>query len=315
MGIPIALILVILGAFGVKTYTDASRRARRAETDVAARLEIAQKRGETLQRERERLAADNDRLTSQLADSRALAAQVKTLTAKIDRLTPSSKASLQIKNEAETALARFRQYLQRVGYASKDERVEIDIPEKTIPGALAYYEPDERRMVVDRKYAADPDVLYREYMHHILSSVAGAPAAEPSRTYRAIESALATYFASSFNNDPRSAQKTAALMGQTFVLWDLSRPRRFDELEPDVDSPTDGMEIWGSAFWEIRRAVGQAIVDKMLFNAWRKLDPAEVRTDGGASFVRRVLDADRSLTEGKHQDQIRGVFERRGLKL
>ena len=168
---------------------------------------------------------------------------------------------------------------------------------------LSYYDPDKRLFVIDRRYANDPLPLYHEFMRYVLSP-SGVPSGTESRlwAYVAIESGLALYFPSSFLNNPRPSSNTD-------FDWDLSGARSFTELRPTfVSAQTDGAAIWGAAFWEIRQKLSQEKADKLLFDGWGALRAAEVATDRGAAFVRKLLDLDKA-----NQMQIREIFAWRGM--
>ncbi len=310
VGIPIAILLLILGGLGIKTYSDFSSQVEKAQKDVNAHLTAAQASATKLKDEGDSLARDYEKLRVQFADTAALAAQVDILSKKVDVIgeklgfTPSSNVSPALKARLEAAFGKFQQYAQHLGYRSTDDLIEIHIPEKMEVGMISYYDVSNRRMVIDSKYAGDPVILYREYMHHVLLSL-GIPANADSKlsAYYAIESALAWYFPCSFVNDPRPARAA--------TKWDLTKKRSFSELTPDINAAlTDGTEIWGSAFWELRQTLGQEVADKLFFDAWFKLRAEEVQTNGGAAFVHKLLNLDNA-----HQAQIRAVFTQRDLAL
>jgi hypothetical protein len=309
VGIPIAILFLILGALGIKTYSDFSGQVDKAQKDITAHLTDAQTRAAKLKADGEALSTDYEKLRAQFADTKALAEQLETLSKKVDVIgeklgfTPSSKISAEARSRLETAFPKFQQYLRGLGYRGSADTISVDIREKMETGALAYYDPDKRMMVIDSKHADDPVILYREYAHRVLYSL-GTPS-DPDSTfgfYYAIESGLAWYLPCSFVNSPKPT---------TAVAWDLTKKRSFGELRPEIGSAmNNGTEIWGSAFWEMRVALGQDVVDKSLFDAWFKLRPEEARSDQGVSFVRKLMDIDRT-----HQAQIRAIFTRRGLAL
>jgi hypothetical protein len=311
VGIPIAILLLVLGGLGIKTYSDFASQVDKAQNEVAAHLQDAQERAAKLRTEGESLAQDYERLSAQFSDTKALAEQLKTLSAKVDVIgeklgfTPTSNVSSDTKNRLEAAFDKFRQYYTTLGYRSAAETVNLDIRAKMdIAGALSYYDPDKRMMVIDAKYAEDPIVLYREYSHHVLYS-SGIPKDPNSMfwSYYAIESSLAWYFPCSFVNNPKPPTAASS--------WDLSKKRQFNEMKPNVTSAMiDGTEIWGNAFWEMRMALGQEVADRILFETWFKMQPDDVRSDRGTTFVRKLIEADKT-----HEAQIRSIFVQRGLAL
>ena len=55
-----------------------------------------------------------------------------------------------------------------VGYRPPPNSVKLETRKVIWNGMLAYYDPGTRTMVIDAKYASDPDLLYDEYMHRVL---------------------------------------------------------------------------------------------------------------------------------------------------
>jgi hypothetical protein len=231
--------------------------------------------------------------------------------------TASSNVSADIKQQLHTAFTKFQNYLLGIGYHAKGDRIGVDVRDKMdSPGNIAYYDPENSMMVIDRRFASDPDLLYREYMHHVLYSVRGVPS-DPMAlwAYNSIESGLATYFPCSFNDNPKLAEKTAAIYGEGFHIQDLSRVRQFSELRPESGLAILNGEIWGSVFWELRQNLRKGPSDRLLLDAWFKLEPGEVRTDQGASFVRKLLEVDDGLGKGEHKELIRRIFKNHGLSI
>ena len=286
VGIPIAILLLIFGALGIQKYADFLNQVDKAEKYVTDHVQ---------------------KVSAQFVEkTNVLTQQVKELSDKVDRLsfTPSSDVTPEIKGRLDAAFAKYQLYFKNLGYRASAD-VAVDIRKKMdVAGALSYYEPQKRIMVIDSKYADDPMVLYREYSHHVLFS-AGVPS-DPDSTlwpYYAIESGLAWYFPCSFVNNPRPATTASS--------WDLTKKRQFNEIQPDFSSALiTGTEIWGGAFWEMRNTLGQELADRLLFETWYKLQPEEVRSNRGASFVRKLMTADNA-----HQAQIRSIFAQRGLAL
>jgi hypothetical protein len=216
--------------------------------------------------------------------------------------TASSNVSRTVKSQIEDSFQKYQQYLQILGYKGTGGRIEIDIREKMETGTIAYYLPDKRQLVIDSKYANSAPVLYREYMHHVLYS-AGLPqdSSDALWAYYSIESGLAWYFPCSFVGNPKPDVSS----------WDLTKRRSFGDLQPNIGSAmSDGTEVWGSAFWEMRQTLGQKDADKTIFDAWFELKPKDVINDRGVAFVKLLLKSD-----GAHAPQIRGIFMRQGLAI
>lgn len=308
-GIPIALLLLILSILGISTYRDFSTQVDKAKSDVATQLAAAQAGAKKLKDEGDSLASDYQKLRAQFSDTAALGEQLKNLSAKVDVIgeklgfTPTSKISAEARSNLEASFAKYQNYVKGLGYRGMTGSLSFDIRDKMEVGAIAYYDPDKRMMVIDAKHVGDPAVVSREYMHHVLYS-SGMPSDPDSvlTDYYAIESGLAWYFPCSYLGNPNPSPASS---------WDLAKKRQFSEMRPTVSSAMiDGTQIWGSAFWELRTVLGQSVADKLLFEAWFKLKPEDVKAGNRASFVRKLLEL-----APAHEAQIRAAFTQRGLSL
>lgn len=120
----------------------------------------------------------------------------------------------------------------------------------------------------------------------------------------AILSGLATYYPSSFKNDPDFGP---AYGGQ------LDNFRSLSELRLESAS-ADGSSIWGSICWELRTMLGASNSDRLLFEAWEQMDAASQPDSYARNFAVKIIELHRA-SGGAGSDSIRALFERRGLKL
>jgi hypothetical protein len=322
VGIPVALLLLVLGGLGIKSYNDFSGLVERSQKDVAQRLENAQQRATKLQTEGASLASDYEKLRAQFTDTAELAAKVNTLTAQVDRIgerlgfAPTSKIPSDIKSGLETAFDGFQRYLHGVGYRPPPNGVKLDIRKVMGNGMLAYYDPGARTMVIDAKYASDPDLLYHEYMHRVLYDGPGMTDDPELYTFVAIESALAAYFPCSYKGTPKLAETSARLSSGAVGVIDLTRKGALKRHYSNyLDAMAHGAEDWGAALWDMRQALGAADADKLIFRAWQMLKPEELRSNDGTVFVAKLVKADRDISGGKRQSQIKEIFgERTGAQ-
>ena len=84
-------------------------------------------------------------------------------------------------------------------------KVRVDTVPPDFPGAIAYYDPGKSTVYIDAQYLTDINLPLREYAHAVLYADGKFSAIdyEKTWTYVGIESGLASYFSSSFVNDPR----------------------------------------------------------------------------------------------------------------
>ncbi|MBC5784041.1 zinc ribbon domain-containing protein [Ramlibacter sp. USB13] len=304
VGVPAALVLLVLAILGIKTYSDFTSQVQRAQAEVTKKLETAGSSAEKLKGDSEKLALEYDKLSARLRDTTAIAAQLDSLTRRVDQIgekvgiSPTSNVSASQKAQIQAAFTGYQQYLGELGYGQTKERVELDVRGDLLQkqGAVAYYEPDKRRMVIDSKYVTEPIVLYREYMHHVLM---GGRKLGNSPEHYALESGIAWYLPCSFVGRAETPAVSA---------WKLTNQRRFSEIRPGHESAlVDGTEIWGAAFWEIRQILGQRAADKLILDAWFRLRPAVPPRELAATFA-KLLSQD-----GTHAAAIREIFSRRGV--
>lgn len=317
MGIPIVLLGLVLGILGIRTYSDFSRLIKTTQQDIAQSLEQAQRQAKVIKEEGDRLTEEYQKLRTQLGDVGALAQDVRSLETKVKQIEeqiafkPSDALTPELQRELESSFYSFQRYLQTLGFKPKEGRVTVHIDPKL---NTAYYEPSRNLIVVGEPLAGDKDIIFREYAHHVLISLAKANFDSLGQPEMAIESALADYFPCSFNDDPVLGEIAAPVVFKVQYIRNLQNERKFSEVSPDTSYQHVG-EIWGGAFWQIRQLLGQAKADKLLFLAWISLRPGEAGGDIFQDFVKVVLEKDRSLEDGKHADQIRSIFEQRGLNL
>jgi hypothetical protein len=230
---------------------------------------------------------------------------------------PSTALTPELNAVYVTVLRLFQNYLRRSGFPIKeggDIKFHIVQGDVVSIGNLSFYsvyDPDTNTMHIASKYADDTDLIVHEYMRHVLYPAEGSAPNTVENTkwwaYYAIQSGLAVYYPCSFNE--------RSVFGITKeISISLDDGNRFNAPPLDQYSAnTEGNTTWGGAFWELRQLLGQAKADKLLSSAWiswRPSDPGNLRAD----FMNRIIGVHKA-EEGKHPEEIRAVFQRRGLKL
>ena len=86
VGIPIAIVLVLLGLIGIRTYSDFSNQIQKAQSEIGAKLDDAQKRAGKLQSDGATLAGEYEKLAVELGNSKAIAVRVEALTKDYNQL-------------------------------------------------------------------------------------------------------------------------------------------------------------------------------------------------------------------------------------
>jgi uncharacterized protein YoxC len=321
VGVPLAILAVVLAVLGIKTYSDFYKDVEKAKNDTIGHMEEnARAKVQEITQEGEQLSARikavQDEVDKNQAAIRGLTRRVSGIEEKVEFKSPVNP---DLKKRLESTLRQYQEFFKSLGYKPETDHVVVDIRADPVPGAISYYEPSTHTLTIDKTYANDTDMLLREYSHHVLYS--GTDIKIPTNVvetwaFIAIESGLANYFACSFKGSPSFGETTAMILKMPANSWSLQNQRRITELKPQAYSIlSDGGQIWGGAFWDLRQDLGQEVADKLLYRAWFSLSPSDVKSNDPSVFVRKILDADHTPEAAKHKEQIRMVFANRGLSL
>jgi hypothetical protein len=317
VGIPLTIFALLLGFLGIRTFADFSHLVEKAQKDATQKLSQAQQEAQAIKTQSDNLKTEYQRLKTQLGEVSALSQEVKTLSTTVkqiaDRINfkPSKSLTGELQSRLKRSLASYQEYLQKLGYRSKGGEVDVSIDPNLKDNA--YYDGSRNLIVIGEPFAKDTSVVLREFTHYVLTpkKMAG--------NYP-IESGLADYFPCSFANNPLMGEKIAPflhkLYGKAFdkpYIRNLENIRNFREVSPG-SYPQDVGEIWGGAFWELRKLLGQEAADKLLFSTWVATGEISDSSNLEANFLNQLLEKAQSLEGGKYVGQIRSVFERRGAK-
>jgi hypothetical protein len=317
VGIPLALLAVILAVLGIKTYADFTKSVETGKTEAlqAMQKEATAKVQEVI-KEGQALSADIKAIRAEVESNRGelknLAKRVKGIEEKVEfksQVSPDLQAKLQ------QALTAYQQYFQGLGFRPTADHVTVDVSKDVLPGVIAYYDFSTNTLVINEAHAHDTDLLLREYSHHVLYSKPSLKAADRTWAYLAIESGLANYFVCSSRNSPAFGEATSRRLELPAKNWSLQNDRKFAEQRPDWGSAmADGAQIWGGAFWDLRQKLGQKVADRLLYRAWFSLEAADVESNEPKRFLDVLLKTDALVPGSKHSDEIKAVFKARGME-
>lgn len=339
VGIPLTLLALVLGFLGIKTYSDFSGLVNSGKQEISQTFQIerqkAQQQADVFTQQAGVFKADSDQLAqkseelkskykqleNQLTGVDALAQNVKALTVKVERIEekigfePSAALTPGIRSSLEDSFASFSSYLANLGFRPKKGRVRVAIDPKYDQNAM--YISAENRIIIGPSMSRERQAVYYIYAVHALG---GSGVTGSSQASSALQSGLADYLACSFSNNPLLGEEYAKAVGGKVpgsgkpYLRNLKNNRMFSKSK-EIEIHDEG-EVWGGAFWELRDQIGQRAADRLLFSTWSALRPQELSDNNVAiSFVKKLLDIDSSSEGGKHANQIRSVFERRGLRI
>src|SRR5262249_8287500 len=209
---------------------------------------------------------------------------------------PSEGLTLVLQEDLERNLTRYIEYLDKIGLSRREEKAKIKIDE--LDPANAHYNSETRTLTIDSRIANDPFVALREYGHHVLF---GDRLKDSSQDHDGIESGLADYFPGSFLDDPILGRKSARLIGfRRSYVRRLDNKKQFEESMMGVyERRHDLGEIWGGAFWELRKRLGKDAIDPILAKAWRSSDPS----------TQAFLEAFLAEIRVSHVDKMENVYQ------
>jgi hypothetical protein len=249
--------------------------------------------------------------------------QVVSLAQQVEKLAVAFSGAVTPDLERQLAdeLQQFHEHLRNRGIPIPDSPPSVRVTENLVGTKLtiAYFDPSQNLIEIDVKYANDPDVLLRQYSHHVLMDGLGPypESVDTSRNgFMAVESGLAVYLPCSFRNDPVFGRITAAQSGMADGWWDLTNGRPF------TPPPARGFHedysfegpVWAALFWELREMVSPDRSDALVVAAWRTATATieqAFRQPFALTLVRVVADS-----VGRDEAQrLTELIERRGLAL
>ena len=156
-------------------------------------------------------------------------------------------------------------------------------------------------------FAYDADVIYHEYTHAVVSGdrLLGTRIDEhgPDAAPRAMNEAVADYFACSVMGDPVMAE---------FALVNLGAGRDLTEFAEcpagyHGEEHIDGL-MYSTALWEIREALGSTAADAIIFNALLTFMATTGYEEGAQATI-----AEAALLEPPQDGVVQAIFEAHGL--
>lgn len=249
VALPAAFLIAILTVVGIGKYSDFSALVAESQAKLTKDVEDATKNSASLAKKVTELAQQQSTNSEQI---QSLSRQVQGLSFGKNSTLPADK-----QKQLQDLFAKFRDYLRGLGYVPDDKDINLDILDDanaSMKGMLAYYQGGT--IHVSLSGASDPDVIYREYLHHVLTTKVGT---DFGIERSAIESGIADFFVGSYGNRPNIYQGT--------VPTNLAQPARLRALKDYADVFPVG-HIWASLFWSIRQSVGRELTERALLAAW-----------------------------------------------
>jgi Zn-dependent metalloprotease len=204
-------------------------------------------------------------------------------------------------------LSKVHRYFKSFGYTGRDKVTKATVHYGNEYDNAFYSPMTDALAFGDGKklnnLALEDNVAFHEFGHAVNRTITAMGGAEGG----AMNEAFSDYFACAMNSNP--------LMG-VWVMKKLNRPfmrnlennRHYPE---DIQNEVhrDG-EIWGGAVWDVRKALGPAIADKLCFKSLYFLGSRPNFAKGLESLIA----ADKELFNGSHVAQLTQILNKRGIK-
>jgi hypothetical protein len=213
-------------------------------------------------------------------------------------------------------------YLESLGYRGRRAifREALAINANGTEDDNSWYSPHDRSITfglggVDD--AEDAEIILHEFGHAIQDAI--CPGFGQSQEAAAMGEGFGDYFAASFfaeKKPPRYRTSIGTWDGVEDTVNDPPCVRRVDlkvTCESFDHSETadehDNGQIWSATLWDVRRALGRDIADRLILESHFQLDGFTTFARG----ARAIIDADRNLNRGRNAEALRRVFRRRGI--
>jgi len=184
----------------------------------------------------------------------------------------------------------------------------------------SWYSPHDRSITFGTggiNDAEDAEIILHEFGHAIQDAI--CPGFGQSQEAAAMGEGFGDYFAASFfaEKKPRRYQTSVGTWdGVEMTQFDPPCVRRVD-LKLTYESfdhgetadEHDNGQIWSATLWDVRRALGRTIADRIILESHFQLDGFTTFARG----ARAIIDADRNLYRGQNAEALRRVFRRRGI--
>jgi len=212
-------------------------------------------------------------------------------------------------------------YLEALGYRGSHRlfRRPLEVNARGTRDDNSWYSPGERALTFgtgDVDDAEDGETVLHEFGHALQDAI--CPDFGQSTEAAAMGEGFSDYFAASFF----AARKPLAYR-DAVMTWDgargdgdppcvrrLDSPLTYESFDhgPQADEHENG-QIWAAALWEIWKATGRRVADRIIVESHFQLDGFTTFARG----ARAILDADRNLYRARHAAILRRIFRRRGI--
>lgn len=253
VAVPAALLIAILTVIGISKFSDFTTLVAESEMKLKTTVALATTNANLFAQKVADLSQKQAEADRQLA---TLSQELKTVTERLG-FDPDSNLTPEARKLLQDQFAKFQAYIVGFGYAPGTAEIKVQILTDGKAGTLAYYQ--NGTIFVAKEAVKDPEVIYREYLHHVLYSKIGLTNVGPERS--ALESGLADYLVASYAGTPKIYR---LLFGTPL---NLEEARTIKPVTGHEDRFPVGY-AWASLFFQLRQEVGRDTIDKAVFAAW-----------------------------------------------
>jgi hypothetical protein len=261
-------------------------------------------------------------VTQNLAENRE---RVDVLADRVDKLAIAFSGAVtpELEQQLSSQLDSFHTYLAERGIPLPPAPPAVAIDDGLVQAteAISTYDDSAQCIHIDSAYADDPDLILREYTHHVLFA---PPHTQPDGAHMtvaaweryAVESALADYFPASFRNDSVLYRKTATRLGDRWDGTDLGDGSRFPRRRPTTFamSRTEA-KAWGAVFWRTRAVAGPDVADALLYQLWTDADTLPIPEHFRATAAHLLAETVAERVSESAGTAVTQALEERGLRL
>ena len=249
------------------------------------------------------------------------------------RLTSSRFRSARLDFSAQSSRAGFEEasayyhlnaaiaYLEALGYRGSrrifPQALEVDA--RGTRDDNSWYSPGERTLTfgtggVDD--AEDGETVLHEFGHALQDAI--CPDFGQSVEAAAMGEGFGDYFAASFFAARKPRRYRATVMswdgadgeGDPPALRRVDSRLTYESFDHGAGADEhDNGPIWSATLWDIWKATGRRVADRIIVESHFQLDGFTTFARG----ARAILDADRNLYRGRHAAALRRIFRRRGI--
>jgi|GEM_PF-2067283 len=202
-------------------------------------------------------------------------------------------------------------FFSQYGFTGLDRSMKVTVHYGTAYDN-AYFSPMEGAIALGdgsrlNDLAKEESVIYHEYTHAVTNAMVSMPYSAESG---AINEAFSDYFACTMTEDPVVGEWAMAKMNKPFIRNMDNKTHYPEDIQHEVHYDSN---IYGGALWDLRKALGANITDKITHFSRNYLKGIKNQkfTDG----VNALIAADKELLRGLDVDTIKKVFEARGIKI